>query len=101
MTATAAEKHTDDNDNKGDNGHPTKTFTLIINTRKTDWDKEQISYKDLVQIRFPGKVLDETEEVTIAYTRGPKENREGSLTVGHSVYVKNQMTFDVYLTIRS
>lgn len=99
MTATAAEKQ-NDND-KGNNGHPNKTFTLIINTRKTDWDKEQISYEELVQIRFPGKVLDENEEVTIAYTRGPKQNREGSLTIGHSVYVKNQMTFDVYLTIRS
>jgi hypothetical protein len=105
MTATDTEKNPGNNagghDEHGNGGHPTKTVTLIVNTRKTSWDKDSISYEDLVQIVYPGKVLDENEEITISYSRGPKENREGSLTPGHSVDVKNQMVFDVYLTTRS
>jgi hypothetical protein len=104
MTATTTEKQPDkghDDHEDGNNGHPTKTVTLIVNTRKAPWDKEQISYEDLVRLQYPDKVLSEGEEITISYTRGPKENREGSLTAGHSAFVKNQMVFDVYLTIRS
>jgi hypothetical protein len=101
MTATTTENHIDNSDSQGKNGHPTKTVTLIINTRETPWDKEQISFEDLVQIRYPGKVLTEDEEITISYSRGPKENRDGSLTANHSVYVKEQMVFSVYLTNRS
>jgi len=81
--------------------HHDKSFTLIVNIEKKKWDAEKISYEQVTHLAFPNPPPGVEITYTVEYERGPKENREGSLTKGHSVYVKNQMVFNVTETGRS
>lgn len=68
---------------------------IIVNTREKEWDKETISYREVVILAFGSYSEDPLVRYTVNYSKGPKENREGSLTQGQSVLVKNEMIFDV------
>jgi hypothetical protein len=78
-----------------------KDFTLIVNTRERKWEKETISYKEVIVLAFGSYEDNENITYTVDYLRGPKENPEGSLTKGKSVEVKNQMIFNVTKTHKS
>jgi Multiubiquitin len=78
-----------------------KDFTLIVNTREKKWEKETISYKEVIVLAFGSYEDNENITYTVDYLRGPKENPEGSLTKGKSVEVKNQMIFNVTKTHKS
>ena len=78
-----------------------KDFTLIVNTRERKWEKEKISYKEVIVLAFGSYEDNENITYTVDYLRGPKENPEGSLTKGKSVEVKNQMIFNVTKTHKS
>jgi hypothetical protein len=77
------------------------TVTIVVNTRPHEWAAKSISYQEVVEFADPGQPVGDGEEVTVRFTRGHDEKREGSLTPGHSVKVKNNMVFDVYRTSRS
>jgi hypothetical protein len=78
-----------------------KNFKLIVNTREKTWDKETISYKEAVILAFGTYSDDPNTTYTVDYSKGPKENPEGSLTKGQSVEVKNGMIFNVTETHKS
>ena len=78
-----------------------KHFKLIVNTREKTWDKEIISYKEVVILAFGTYSDDPNTTYTVDYFKGPKENPEGSLTKGQRVEVKNGMIFNVTETHKS
>ncbi|WP_165356877.1 multiubiquitin domain-containing protein [Nocardioides zhouii] len=82
-------------------GHEDRTVRIVVNTRPHRWAEKTISYEEVVNLAYPGQPIGEGEAVTVAYTRGPNEKHEGSLSPKHSVKVKNKMVFDVYRTSRS
>lgn len=81
--------------------HEDHTVAIVVNTRPHEWTAKTISYEQIVDLGYPGQPVGDGEEITVRFTRGHDEKREGSLTPGHSVKVKNKMVFDVYRTSRS
>jgi hypothetical protein len=79
-----------------------KEIILIVNAQKKPWTETAISYEQVTHLAYPepappGVII----TYTVEYERGPHRNREGSLTVGKSVQVKNGMIFVVTETGRS
>ncbi|MBJ8342973.1 multiubiquitin domain-containing protein [Antrihabitans sp. YC3-6] len=81
--------------------HHDRAITIVVNTRPCEWTERTISYEEVVELAYPGQPIGEADEVTVRFTRGHAEKREGSLTPGRSVKVKDKMVFDVYRTSRS
>jgi len=81
--------------------HQDRTVQILVNTRPHDWGEKTISYEELVELAYPGQQIGDGDEVTVRFSRGHDDKREGSLTAGHSVKVKHKMVFDVYRTARS
>lgn len=73
---------------------------IIVNGKPHNWDKKEISYSEVVDLAFPPPQK-ETEIFTVQYSRGPNENREGTLVQGQQVFVKNGMNFHVSRTDKS
>jgi hypothetical protein len=79
-----------------------KEIILIVNAQKRPWTETTISYGQATHLAYPepappGVII----TYTVEYERGPRRNRDGSLTVGQSVYVKSGMIFVVTETGRS
>lgn len=81
--------------------HEDRTVKVIVNTRPHQWAERSISYEEVVALAYPGQPIGPDDEITVRYTRGHDDKREGSLTAGTSVRVKTKMVFDVYRTTRS
>ena len=77
-----------------------KRFEIFVNGSKKTWDNEKISYSEVVQLAYPGQHGD-NEVFTVTYSKGPPENRQGSLVQGKSVFLKSGMVFDVTRTVQS
>jgi hypothetical protein len=77
-----------------------KRYEIIVNGRPRPWDKETISYDEVVVLAFPPP-HDPNSVFTVQYSHGPKENPQGTLVQGQSVKVKSGMRFDVTQTNRS
>jgi Multiubiquitin len=77
-----------------------KHVEIIVNAKKKPWDEAKISYDQVVDLAFPPPHRP-TEVFTVQYSRGPKDNPSGTLVSGQSVFVKNEMVFDVDRTDRS
>jgi hypothetical protein len=75
-------------------------FELIVNGKKKPWNEEHIDYTQVVDLAYPPPHTS-TEFFTVQYSRGPKENPQGTLVNGQSVRVKNGMVFDVTRTDKS
>lgn len=76
-------------------------FKIIVNARKEDWKEETIGYLQVVNLAYPPPHQPQ-EMFTVQYSKGPKENREGTLVDGQKpVYVKNEMVFRVTPTNQS
>jgi hypothetical protein len=60
-----------------------------------------ISYEQVVGYAFPNAQFNSNFGYTVTYSYGPKENVEGILVKGKSVYTKNNMRFDVTATHKS
>ena len=79
-----------------------KIFNLIVNGTPKKWDREKISFDQVVNLAFNGNPSTGPNVMfTVAYSRGPKENPEGTLSEGQSVFVKSGMVFDVTPTNKS
>lgn len=75
--------------------------TIIVNGEAKKWDKRKISFKEVVILAFGSYDSNPNIVYTVAYEDGPKENREGSMTKGTEVYVKNKMIFHATATDKS
>jgi hypothetical protein len=89
-------------DNEAQAASGEREIILIVNAQKKPWAATTISYAQVTHLAYPepappGVVI----TYTVEYERGPHSNREGSLTVGDSVQVKNGMVFVVTETGRS
>jgi hypothetical protein len=79
-----------------------KHVTIIVNGRPKDVEKERISFEEVVLLGFPNAQLQNPDfEYTVTYTKGPKDNQEGTLTKGKSVKVHEGMIFNVTETNKS
>lgn len=78
----------------------TRTYVIFVNAQKKEWESDSISYSQVVDLAFPPPHKD-TEMFTVQYSRGPNDNRQGTLVDGQSVEVKNGMAFDVTRTDKS
>jgi hypothetical protein len=75
-------------------------YVVIINGREKPWYEKEISFEQLVILAF-GVASNPNTTFTVGYKNGPEKNREGSMTKGDRVYVKNKMIFNVTATDKS
>jgi len=76
-------------------------FTIIVNGRKKEFSEKAISFSQIVRLAFSTVSEDRTTIYTVTYKNGPKQNPEGSMVKGDSVYVKTGMIFNVTATDKS
>lgn len=76
----------------------TKTVTIIVNTKPSEWTQKEITFEQVVELAFPGQPYD-PQGTTVEYGRGHGPDK--SLRPGESVQVKNGMIFDVEPANRS
>jgi hypothetical protein len=76
-----------------------KEFHIIINGTKADVLESQVTFEQVVRLAFGDG--NTNTAYTMTYSRGPKENREGSMSPGDKVFVKNEMVFNVTPTNKS
>jgi hypothetical protein len=74
-------------------GPKDKEYKIIVSGVQHPWDKEKISFKEVIILAYKNYVDAPTMVYTVSYEDGPKENRDGSLEKNQSVYVKNNMIF--------
>ena len=74
-------------------------YNILINGQKKTWNDKTISYSQLVNLAFPPPHGDSI--FVVMYSRGPKENPEGTLVNGKEVETTGGMVFDVARTDRS
>lgn len=75
--------------------------TIVVNTRHKAWDKDTISYAELVKLAFPNPTPGIEFTYTITYRNGDHHKPEGSITEGQSVKVKDGEIFNVTETRKS
>lgn len=74
---------------------------IIVNGTPKNWEKKKITFVEVIIEAF-GKYIDKPTMVyTVAYEDGPKQNPEGSMVKGSSVFVKNKMIFHATATDKS
>jgi hypothetical protein len=74
---------------------------IIINGTAVNWDKDKISFMQIIVEAF-GKYIDSPTMVyTVGYEDGPKQNPDGSMYKGDVVFVKNKMIFHATATDKS
>lgn len=82
----------------GRNERDDKTVTIIVNGRKREVPKGEISYTAVVALAFPDAP---GREYTVTYQRGAGNKPEGILPVDGTVKVKEGMIFEVTPTNKS
>lgn len=75
--------------------------SLIVNGRAKPWDKPTISFDELIILAFGNVANNPNTVFTVTFKHGPKQNPEGSMVRGDSIYVKNKMVFNVTATDKS
>jgi hypothetical protein len=75
-----------------------KTVTIIVNGRKKEAPKGNLSFAEVIALS--GLPKDPNTIFTVTYRRG-EGNKEGILVEGESVKVKEGMIFDVTPTNKS
>lgn len=78
------------------------TFNLITNGRQKQFDKNEISYEEIVKLTYPlHEALSKHTAFSVSYSRGKAGKERGILHFGDSVPVKEGMIFNVYMTDKS
>ena len=81
--------------------HEPKQITIIINGRKYEVPKEEISFEEIVDLAFDDASQGENICFTITFKRGRGDKPEGTLVEGDAVKVKKGMIFNVTRTDKS
>jgi hypothetical protein len=74
---------------------------IIVNGGPKKWEKKEISFQEVIILAYGTYIDKPTMVYTVAYEDGPKENPEGSMLRGTSVFVKNKMIFHATATDKS
>ena len=77
-----------------------RKYEIFVNAKRKPWGEDTISYSQVVDLAFPPPHKP-TEIFTVQYSRGPKENPQGTLVEGQTARVKSGMVFDVTRTDKS
>ena len=77
-----------------------KEITIIVNAREKKWNKKEISYKEVIELAFGEYIENENIIYTVAYSKAHGD-KNGTLTKGESVKVKDGMIFNVNKTDKS
>lgn len=72
---------------------------IIVNTRPREWDKETITYEEVVALAFSPP--DPNTVYTVDFSNGPRGHTEGTLIKGRRVPVAQGMIFNVTPTSKS
>lgn len=89
-----------DNNNNEQEKEKHKEVKIIVNAREKSWDKEKISYEEVIVLAFG--TFDPNTVYTVDYLNGPEANPKGSMVAGgKSVKVKEDMIFNVTPTNKS
>lgn len=78
-----------------------KEINIIVNARKKHVTATKLSFNEVVALAFDTPPTGENILFTITYRNGPRQNPEGTLLEGNTVYVKNGMIFNVTATDKS
>ena len=81
-------------------GHA-RQVTIIVNGRPKVVNKVEFSFEEIVLLAFPNATFGPDFEYTVTYTKGHNDNKEGTLTAGQHVKVKEGMIFNVTETNKS
>ena len=76
-------------------------FKIIVNAREKEWKEPKITFEQVVILAFGAYDNNPNKGYTVTYSKGPKQNQEGTMVKGSTVYVKNKMIFDVTATDKS
>lgn len=78
-----------------------KEYTVIVNGRKKVVQTSTLSYDQVVALAFDPVPVGPNVLFSVTFSHGPHENREGTLTQGETVQIKNEMIFNVSQTDKS
>ncbi len=78
-----------------------RLVTIIVNGTPHRWPKGTITYAQVVTLDVPDYPQHPEITYSVKYKHGPHENREGILSPGASVEVKERMVFSVSRTGQS
>ncbi|MGZ4755369.1 MAG: multiubiquitin domain-containing protein [Acidimicrobiia bacterium] len=81
-------------------GNGPKLVTIFVNTRPHKFEKDQISFEQVVKLAYPTTPPGADIAYSVMYERG-QDGKEGTLVAGESVKAKDGMRFDVTATDRS
>jgi len=78
-------------------------FEVTINVAGVNhtWTKPKITFEEVIVLAYGNYNDSPTMVYTVAYEDGPKQNIEGSMIKGLSVFVKNKMIFHATATCQS
>lgn len=86
---------------KDEHFYSQREFKVIVNARPKETPKRELSFDDVVHLAFENPPTGPNIKFTITYRNGPRQNREGTLTEGNAVFIKNGMVFNVTPTDKS
>ena len=78
-----------------------RTFAIFVNGRRFVWEKSMISFEEVITLAFGSYNPAPNIAYTVSYFNGPKDFREGTLTKGHSIPVKDGEKINADRTDRS
>jgi hypothetical protein len=76
-------------------------IAIVVNGSLKNWNAKTITYEQVVKLAYPASTGGENFAYTVNYTNGPKQNPEGTMTKGETIFVKNKTNFNVTETSRS
>jgi hypothetical protein len=74
---------------------------ILVNSRPKQWNKRKITFEEVVTLQYGQYDPNPQISYSVTYKNGPKENSEGMMSVGQTVFVKNKMSFHVSRTNQS
>lgn len=79
-----------------------KTVTIIVNARPKEVAEKRLTFEEIVSLAYDGNPPTGPQwEFTVDYSKGPDDEKEGSLRPGKDVRVKDGMVFNVTATDKS
>jgi hypothetical protein len=81
-------------------GRP-KVYKIIVNGRQKEVSTKTLTFDQVVALAFNPVPSGPNVQFTVTYRKGPRKNREGSMTEGETVRIKDGMIFDVTETNKS
>lgn len=78
-----------------------REVTIVVNGTPKKWDKEKITFREVIILAFDIYIDRPTMVYTVAYEDGPPQNPEGSMVRDSVVFVKNKMIFHATATDKS